>query len=55
MALSHANAGQIVDLQPLGAGLKQARTSAIVKSELFDVVRLVVGAGNAPPTSSPRR
>jgi len=45
MALRHANAGQIVDLQPLGAALKQARTSAIVKSGLFEAVRLVVGAG----------
>ncbi|MGB3643482.1 MAG: cupin domain-containing protein [Mesorhizobium sp.] len=45
MALRHANAGQIVDLQPLGAALKQARTSAIVKSDLFEAVRLVVGAG----------
>jgi quercetin dioxygenase-like cupin family protein len=45
MALRHANAGQIVDLQPLGAALKQARTNAIVKSDLFEAVRLVVGAG----------
>jgi quercetin dioxygenase-like cupin family protein len=45
MALRHADAGQIVDLQPLGAALKQARTNAIVKSDLFEAVRLVVGAG----------
>lgn len=45
MALSHANAGQIVDLQPFGTGLPQARTTAIVKTELFEAVRLVVRAG----------
>jgi quercetin dioxygenase-like cupin family protein len=45
MALRHAHAGQIVDLQPLGTGLKQARTAAIVKSETFEAVRLVVQAG----------
>jgi quercetin dioxygenase-like cupin family protein len=46
MALRRASAGQIVDLQPLGTGLKQARTTAIVKSEAFEAVRLVVRAGN---------
>lgn len=46
MALRHTSAGQIVDLQPLGTGLKQARTTAIVKSEMFEAVRLVVRAGN---------
>lgn len=46
MALRHARAGQIVDLQPLGTGLKQARTAAIMKAETFEVVRLVVHAGN---------
>lgn len=45
MALRHANPGQIVDLQPLGTGLRQARTTAIVKSETFEAVRLVLPAG----------
>jgi quercetin dioxygenase-like cupin family protein len=45
MAIHHASAGEIVDLRPLGAGLKSARTSAIVKTETFEVVRLIVHAG----------
>jgi quercetin dioxygenase-like cupin family protein len=45
MALRHASAGQIVDLQPLGTGLRRARTAAIVKSETFEAVRLVLPAG----------
>lgn len=45
MALRHASAGQIVDLRPLGTGLKQVRTAAIIKSEMFEAVRLVIRAG----------
>lgn len=46
MALRRASAGQIVDLKPLGTGLKQARTTALVKSETFEAMRLVVRAGS---------
>jgi len=46
MALRHANAGEIVDLKPLGQSLKQAQTAAIVKSEQFEAVHLVVRAGS---------
>jgi quercetin dioxygenase-like cupin family protein len=45
MAVHHASAGEIVDLRPLGEGLKQARTMAIVKSDMFEAVRLIVHAG----------
>lgn len=45
MALHHVDAGQIVDLQPLGAGLGHARTAAVVKAETFEVVHLVIRAG----------
>jgi quercetin dioxygenase-like cupin family protein len=46
MAVHHASAGEIVDLRPLGAGLKNARTSAIVKTNEFEAVRLIVHAGD---------
>jgi quercetin dioxygenase-like cupin family protein len=50
MAVHHAKAGEIVDLRPLGEDLKHAKTTAIVKSEIFEVVRLIVHAGaNIPP------
>jgi len=45
MALHHANAEEIVDLHPLGSGLRHAQTSAIVKAEAFEVVRLIIHAG----------
>ena len=50
MALKHAEPGQVVHLQPLGAQLSTARTSAIVKSERFEAVRLVVSAGSSIPS-----
>lgn len=54
MAVPHAKPGEIVDLHPLGGGLKNARTTAIVKSETFEAVRLVVHAGaNIAPHQVP--
>ncbi|MDP3691521.1 cupin [Bradyrhizobium sp.] len=45
MALHHAKPGEIVNLQPLGQALKDAKTTAIVKSKAFETVRLIVHAG----------
>jgi len=45
MAMQRASAGEIVDLRPLGGALKNARTTAIVKSDTFEAVRLIVRAG----------
>jgi quercetin dioxygenase-like cupin family protein len=45
MALQHAKPGEIVDLRPLGSKLKDAKTAAIIKSEHFEAVRLIVLAG----------
>jgi quercetin dioxygenase-like cupin family protein len=45
MALQHAKPGEIVDLRPLGSKLKDAKTAAIIKSERFEAVRLIVLAG----------
>jgi quercetin dioxygenase-like cupin family protein len=47
MAIHHASAGEIVDLRSLGGALSQARTTAIVKTKTFEVVRLIVHAGFA--------
>ncbi len=49
MAVHHARPGEVVDLKPLGDGLRDARTTAIVKSEAFEAVRLVVLAGREIP------
>lgn len=45
MAVHHARPGEIVDLRPLGEGLRNSRTTAIVKSDAFEAARLVVLAG----------
>jgi quercetin dioxygenase-like cupin family protein len=49
MSLHHARAGEIVDLRPLGPALKGAKSSAIVKSERFEAIRMVVRAGETVP------
>jgi quercetin dioxygenase-like cupin family protein len=45
MAMHHAGSGEVVDLRPLGDKLHDARTTAIVKSDTFEAVRLIVPAG----------
>lgn len=50
MALPHAKPGEAVDLRPLGAQLTTTRTAALVKSDRFEVVRLVIPAGTTIPT-----
>jgi quercetin dioxygenase-like cupin family protein len=50
MAISHANSGQIVDVQPLAAALATARTTALVKTGTLEVIRLIVPVGKEIPT-----
>ena len=45
MALLHAQAGEVVDIRPLGADLLNTKTSALIKSEHFEVIRMVLQAG----------
>lgn len=45
MALHHAVSGEVVDMRPLGRGLKDAKSAAVIKSPFFEAVRLVVPAG----------
>ena len=49
MALSHATAGQIIDVHPLGARLAQERTVALFKAQDLEVMRLVLAAGKSLP------
>lgn len=49
MALYHAKAGEVVDLQPLGPKLKEAKSTAVVKSDQFEAIRLIVLAGSEIP------
>ena len=49
MALPHAKPGEVVDLRPLGSGLREAKSAALVKTEQFEAIRLVVPAGAEIP------
>lgn len=49
MALHHAKPGEIVDLRPFGSRLRGARTAAIIKTNHFETIRLVVHAGQEIP------
>ena len=46
MAQEHVPPGQIASVRPLGADLGAARTTALLKSEQLEVVRLVLLAGS---------
>lgn len=50
MALHHVKSGEIVDLRPLGGELRNAHTTALVKSDSFEAVRLIVQAGTSIPS-----
>ncbi|HVZ04023.1 cupin domain-containing protein [Hyphomicrobium sp.] len=52
MAINHAKSGEVVDLGPLGENLQNAKTTALVKSDAFEAVRLVVPAGKDIPSHS---
>ena len=50
MALPHAKPGEVVALRPLGPALAAAGTAALVKSDRFEAVRLIVRAGSTIPS-----
>lgn len=47
MAIPHLSSGQVINLQPLGATLTSTRTSALVKSQDIELVRIVLPQGKA--------
>ncbi len=49
MALHHANSGEVVDLSPFGPDLHEAQTTALVKTDSFEAIRLVLKAGGKIP------
>ena len=50
MALKHASSGEVVSLQPLGAELRDTKTHALVKTDSFEAIRLVIAAGDEMPS-----
>jgi quercetin dioxygenase-like cupin family protein len=49
MALEHAGRGEKVHVGPLGPALVGAKTSALVKTDRFELIRLVLEAGSTIP------
>jgi len=49
MALSHAKAGEVVDVTPLGADLESTKTTTLVKTNELEIIRLVMKSGKKLP------
>ena len=49
MALHHATSGEVVTLEPLGPGLREAGTRALVKTDQFEAIRLILKSGDELP------
>lgn len=52
MALEHAGPGEKVQVGALGPALSGSKTSALVRTDRFELVRLVLEAGSAIPAHS---
>ena len=49
MALEHARPGQVIDIAPLGAALRESQTHAILKTDALELMRIVLRAGEMLP------
>jgi quercetin dioxygenase-like cupin family protein len=54
MAIPHAQPGEVIDVRPLGPALAGARTTALVKTESLEVLRLVIPRGKEIPAHATR-
>ena len=45
MAIKHAESGEVMDIRPLGEGLKDATTRALAKTDHLELIRMVLPAG----------
>ncbi len=52
MALQHALPLDVIDVRPLGTGLRDAVTTSLLKTEALQLMRLVLPAGRGLPTHS---
>jgi quercetin dioxygenase-like cupin family protein len=50
MAIPHAEAGEVIDVRPLGKALKDAKSATFFKTADLEVIRLVVPAGKTIDT-----
>lgn len=49
MAISHAASGELIDVRPLGADLRQTSSSTLVRADHLEVFRFVLIAGKTAP------
>ena len=49
MALPHAQPLDIIDVRPLGIGLRESVTTSLIKTPTLQLMRLVLQAGQALP------
>jgi quercetin dioxygenase-like cupin family protein len=54
MAIPHAQPGEVINVRPLGPALVGAKTTALIKTENLEVLRLVIPAGKEIPTHTTR-
>jgi quercetin dioxygenase-like cupin family protein len=52
MALPHAQPLDVIDVRPLGAGLRDAVTTSLLKTHALQLMRLVLAAGQGLPEHS---
>jgi quercetin dioxygenase-like cupin family protein len=45
MAISHAQAGEVIDIRPLADKFSETKTHTLLKTEQLEVLRLVLPAG----------
>lgn len=53
MSMEHAQPEQVVNVRPLRSRLHDARTTTLVKTSTYELIRLVVHAGREIATQSP--
>ncbi|MGH7135262.1 MAG: cupin domain-containing protein [Pirellulales bacterium] len=49
MAIHHAAPAEVFDVRPLGATLRESKTSTLVKTGTLEVIRIVLPAGKQLP------
>lgn len=49
MAMTHAASGELIDVRPLGAALRQTSSRTLVRAEHLEVFRFVLVAGQTAP------
>ena len=54
MAIPHALPGEVIDIRPLGPALSGATTTALIKTDRIEVIRLIVPRGKEIHTHKTR-